>query len=251
MRNRKDVPPALILAAAMTARPGAAIAMGGFDMRSLPAEVAAQTEFTAGRYGKAIRLKDGKGLCYPCHGKTFPVEEGTFSCWLRDPKAICRILFKTANENYMLRVWPLGKPEKGKRAATVPYAKVQKQNGFCHSPAMAEGWYQWTMTWILNKDDPNGKGRLHIYVNGLGGRGRYQYKWQAPFDYQLDPSAWFELGLLPCEMDDVVILDEFLSPEEVRKMYFSGPHEPGPHTRIYIHFDEGKADGLVRKEAVK
>ncbi len=214
----------------------------------LPAQISGAIEFVSGKYGKAVRLKDDKGLRYVCDRAVFPVEEGTFSCWVRDPKVICRTLFRTANENYMLRVWPLGKPEEGEKPATVPFAKVQQQDGFCHSPAGGEDWYQWTMTWILNKDDPSGKGRLHVYVNGLGGHGRYQYSWKAPFDYQFDPGAWFELGLLPCEIDDVVILDKFLTPEEVRRMYFSGPHKAGQHTRVHISFDDGKADGLARKE---
>ena len=232
---------------AMTANGGSEPRDTPPGMEVLPAKVAGAVEFVPGKFGQAIKLKDGKGLRYVCNAKSFPVEEGTFSCWLRAPKGVSKVLFTTAKGNYLLRIWPHSKTEKGAWQSVVPYAGVQKRHGFCQSPMALDNWYQLTMTWILNKDDPNGKGRLHVYVNGLGGQHRYQYKWKAPFDYNLDPGDYFDLGLLPCEIDDVVLLDKFLTPEEVRKMYFSGPHEPGERTRMHISFDGSKADGVVRR----
>ena len=249
MCNMKEVPVALIMMVAMVA--GFAAAEGETGMESLPAEVAAQTEFIAGRYGQAIRLKDSKGLRYLCDRKTFPVEEGTFSCWIRAPRGVCRKLFTTESTNVLLRIWPHSKDDKDAWQSVVPYGGVQKRNGFCESPMLIDTWYQLTMTWILNKDNPNGKGRMHLYVNGQGGQSRYQHKWMAPFNYDLNPGAYFELGLLPCELDDVVILDKFLSPEEVRKLYFSAPHQPGEHTRFYLSFDGNTPDGLVRSQENK
>ena len=60
----------------------------------------------------------------------------------------------------------------------------------------------------------------------------------------LVPKSEMGQGIYTGLFDEVVFLDKAMTPEEVKRMYFTGRHTPDEHTRWYVNFDKGNADGV-------
>ncbi len=207
-------------------------------------------ELVPGKFGTAgafaEQRTDGKrraGVVYPCNARTFAPKQGTFACWIKAPSYHCKTVFSTESDVFKFCMWH-NKDEQG-RYLFFPFSFIQwkhrRYNGAYVSRMEPGLWYHIAVTWDLANQ--RARGYIRTYVNGV--TGKRAVRLEPPFDYTTGDTL--TIGQFNCAMDDVVILDQVLDLEGIRRMFFSAPFVPDKHTTLHVSFDEGTADGVTTK----
>lgn len=232
---------------AVQARPGE------LATKVIPGTVVGNVKYVPGRYGLGASLEakmmDGEprgGIAFPCSPQTFSAQRGTFGCWLKATWFPCVGLFQESAGNYALGVW--WEKEGG---PYFPFVFVYNKapdgyNGLIPTRIEPGYWCHLVLTW----DMASRSTRTFINGNEADGSPRMFPPAVAKIGNTLRVGTFFSPeaerydGILTGLIDEVVFTDKALGAEEVKALFFSGPYTPDEHTRLYINFDQGNADGI-------